>query len=50
MYPDEIAEPLGISAEYVNQVILALQNGGVAIRSIPGEKKWTGRPRSKYSV
>lgn len=48
--PEEIAEPLGISPEYVNQVILALQNGGVRITSSPGDKSWTGRPKSKYSV
>ena len=46
--PQEIADSLGISAEYVNQVILALQNGGVKIESVPGDKSWTGRPKSKY--
>lgn len=50
LYPAEIADPLGISEEYVNQIILALQNGGIQIKSSAGEKKWTGRPRSKYSI
>ena len=48
--PEEIGDSLGISAEYVNQVILALQNGGAKIESVPGDKSWTGRPKSKYQL
>lgn len=45
---EEIADQSEISAEYVNQVILALQNGGIRVKSEPGDKSWTGRPKSKY--
>ncbi len=45
---EEIADQLEISAEYVNQIILALQNGGIRVKSEPGDKSWTGRPKSKY--
>jgi hypothetical protein len=33
LYPEEIAEELGRSAEYVKQLILALQNGRVDIKT-----------------
>lgn len=46
--PEEITDQIDISSEYVNQIILALQNGGIPITSEPGEKSWTGRPKSKY--
>ncbi len=46
--PEKIAEQIGISSEYANQIILALQNGGIPITSEPGKKSWTGRPKSEY--
>lgn len=50
MLPEEIAGQLGnLSAEYVNQIILALPNGGVDIKSVPTETV-SGRPKVKYSI
>jgi len=46
--PEEISNQLEISSEYINQIILALQNGGIPITSESGKKSWTGRPKSKY--
>jgi hypothetical protein len=46
--PEEISNQLEISSEYINQIILALQNGGIRVKSEPGDKSWTGRPKSKY--
>ncbi|MEG5036227.1 hypothetical protein [Microcoleus sp. AT3-D2] len=50
LLPEEIGAQLGnLSAEYVNQIILGLQNGGVDIKSVPTETV-TGRPKVKYSI
>jgi len=49
LYPEDIGAQLDLSAEYVNQIILALQNGRVPIKSIPTETL-TGRPRVKYTI
>ncbi|WP_445245347.1 hypothetical protein [Microcoleus sp. OTE_8_concoct_300] len=50
LFPEEIGGQLGnLSAEYVNQIILALQNGGIDIKVIPTETL-TGRPKVKYSI
>ncbi|MEG4596042.1 hypothetical protein QUB00_30150 [Microcoleus sp. F8_C2] len=49
LYPEDIGTQLELSAEYVNQIILALQNGGIEIKSIPTEPI-TGRPRVKYTI
>lgn len=48
--PEEIGNMVGISSEYANQIVLALQNGGCNIRSVPFAKSWTGRPASKYLI
>lgn len=50
LLPEEIGGQLGnLSAEYVNQIILGLQNGGVDIKSVPTETV-TGRPKVKYTI
>ncbi|MEG4248687.1 hypothetical protein [Microcoleus sp. Pol10D4] len=49
LYPEDIATQLELSAEYVNQIILALQNGGIEIKSVPTETI-NGRPRVKYTI
>jgi hypothetical protein len=49
LYPEDIGTPLDLSAEYVNQIILALQNGRISIKSIPTETI-NGRPRVKYTI
>ncbi|MEG4857044.1 hypothetical protein QUB75_04965 [Microcoleus sp. K1-B6] len=49
LYPEDIGTQLDLSAEYVNQIILALQNGGIEIKSVPTETI-NGRPRVKYTI
>lgn len=49
LYPEELAELMNLSYQYVNQIVTALQAGGVQIQSIPMESK-CGRPRIKYAV
>jgi hypothetical protein len=50
LYPEDIGTQLGnLSGEYVNQIILALQNGGIEIKSVPTETI-NGRPRVKYTL
>ncbi|MEG4210364.1 hypothetical protein [Microcoleus sp. S13_B4] len=49
LYPEDIGAQLDLSAEYVNQIILALQNGQVSIKSVPTETV-NGRPRVKYTI
>jgi len=50
LYPEDIGAQLGdLSGEYVNQIILALQNGGIEIKSVPTETI-NGRPRVKYTI
>jgi len=50
LFPEEIGCQLGgLSAEYVNQIILALQNGGIDIKSIPTETVGD-RPKVRYTI
>lgn len=50
LYPEDIGTQLGyLSGEYVNQIILALQNGGIEIKSVPTETI-NGRRRVKYTI
>ncbi|MEG5063055.1 hypothetical protein QUB33_05465 [Microcoleus sp. B3-A4] len=50
LLPEEIGAQLGnISAEYVNQIILALQTGEVEIEAVPTETAG-GRPKVKYTI
>src|SRR6476469_982955 len=50
LYPEDIGIQLGdLSVEYVNQIILALQHGGIEIKSVPTETI-NGRPRVKYTI
>jgi hypothetical protein len=50
LYPEEVGVQIGgLSGEYVNQIILALQKGGIEIKSVPGQTS-NGRPRVKYTM
>jgi len=50
LYPEDIGAQLGgWSGKYVIQIILALQNGGIEIKSLPTETI-NSRPRVKYTI
>jgi hypothetical protein len=50
LYPENIGTQFGgLSGEYVNQIILALQKGGIEIKSVPGQTS-NARPRVKYTM
>jgi hypothetical protein len=50
LYPEDIGAQLGgLSCESVIQIILALQNGGIEIKSVPTETI-NCRPRVKYTI
>lgn len=50
LLPEDIGGQLGgLSAQYVTQIILALQQGGIDIKSVSRETA-TGKPEVRYSI